>query len=133
MSDPHDIFGPVIHTYTRAEAIADGVLVEVPEALRAEAGYGVSVALTRAAWDDAVAWDETDTKAPCQSETGRLWDVLWMARTGTRKGGDRASFQLYRVPRNGPSTEPELITLVIHIGPGDHAEPVITITTPTED
>ena len=28
MSTLSDIFGPPIHTYTRAEAIADGVLIE---------------------------------------------------------------------------------------------------------
>lgn len=132
MNNSHDTVEPVIHTYTRAQAIADGVLVAVPDELRAEAGYGVPVALTRAAWEDAVAWDETNTTAPCQSETGRLWDVLWMARTGARTGGDRASFHLYRVSRHGEG-DAELITLVIHIGPGDNAEPVITITTPGED
>jgi hypothetical protein len=46
----------VIHAYTRADALRDGNLVAVPDALAREAGITVPVALTRAAWEDCVAW-----------------------------------------------------------------------------
>ena len=42
-------------------------------------------------------------------------------------------FQLYRVPRDGHSTEAVLVTLKLIVGPGDAGEPVITILLPDED
>ena len=53
-------------------------------------------------------------------------------RTG-RGSGDRLLFQLYRVPRDGYSTKPALVTLKLIVGPGDQGEPVITIGLPDED
>ncbi|BBL79292.1 hypothetical protein RxyAA322_11460 [Rubrobacter xylanophilus] len=50
--DPASFRGEPIHTYTRAEALADGVLVDVTETAR-EAGFRVLVALTRGIWADA--------------------------------------------------------------------------------
>jgi len=50
MNDDHelrDLFGEVIHAYTRADAIADGAIVDVSAAAR-EAGIRHPVALTRA-------------------------------------------------------------------------------------
>lgn len=41
-----DIFGPVIHSYTRSQAIDDGVLVDVT-ATAQEAGFKVPTALTQ--------------------------------------------------------------------------------------
>lgn len=129
----------VIHSYTRTEAIADGVLVDVSETAR-EAGFKVPVALTRAVWADCVEWtDETDSrKATHQDEAGRLWDVVYMgsiaARAPRPRSGDesRRVFELYRVPVEGRGIKPRLVTLAMYIGPGDQDEPVITIMKPNE-
>ncbi len=51
----------------------------------------------------------------------------------SKDSGDRILFQLYRVPRDGHSTEAELVTLKLIVGPGDPGEPVITILLPDED
>lgn len=123
----------VIHTYTRREAIQDGVLVDVSQAAR-EAGFRIPVAMTARAWSECVAWPETESL--CQDESGRLWDVVFMAaaaaRTAARRGeGNRTSFDLHVVPRGG--RVPRLTTLVLHIGPGDNAEPVATLMRPGED
>lgn len=116
-----NIFGEVISSYTRAEAIDDGILVDVTEMAR-EAGFLFPVALTRAAWEDCVAWNQTDTdRQTHQDEAGRLWDVLWMAKHGARMGGREISFQLLRVPRSGRGTKPRLVTLKAVCGPGDTA------------
>jgi hypothetical protein len=48
-------------------------------------------------------------------------------------GGDRLRFHLYRVPRDGKSTEAAITTLKLIVGPGDQGEPVITILLPDED
>ena len=47
--------------------------------------------------------------------------------------GDRLLFRLYRVLRDGHSTDAELTTLKLIVGPGDGGEPVITILLIDED
>jgi hypothetical protein len=61
----------LIHRYRRAQALADGVLVDVSATAR-EAGIRYPVALTRAAWERCVA---IPPGVVCQDEAGRLWDV----------------------------------------------------------
>ena len=66
-------------TYTRAQAIEDGILVDVSETAR-EAGFKIPVAVTRAVWDSLVALPEG--YQGFQDERGRLWDVSgWRATT----------------------------------------------------
>lgn len=121
----------VIHTYARAQAVSDGTLVEVTELAR-EAGFRYPVAFTRAAWADLVAWN--DSNRAIQDETGRLWDVLNMARWGATRGNDpRKLMQLWRVPNTPRATAPRTATFVLHCGPGDNAEPVVTIMLGGED
>ena len=43
-------FDPVISVYTRAQAIGDGILVDVSETAR-EAGFKIPVAVTRTVWN----------------------------------------------------------------------------------
>jgi hypothetical protein len=86
--DSHDAtngFGPVIFSYTRAQAIADGALVDVT-ATAQEAGFKWPVAVTHTVWNDCVAWDDNDSDAQgvYQDQAGRLWDVLWLARCAIR-------------------------------------------------
>ena len=129
-------FGNVISTYSRAQAIEDGVLIDAG-AMAREAGFKWPVALTTAAWADCVAWSEDDSKHQVhQDQSGRLWDVLYMASHAIRtskESGDRLLFQFYRVPRDGRSTKAELVTLKLIVGPGDTGEAVITILLPDED
>ncbi len=127
-------FGPVIFGYSRAQAISDGVLVDV-SAMAKEAGFAVPVALTSAAWSDCVEWCDRDSiRQTHQDESGRLWDVLWLAHLAARRSqGGTVAFTLYRVPRGGKGCMPRIVTLHMHIGPGDAAEPVITVMMPSED
>ena len=129
-------FGEVISTYTRAQAIEDGVLVDAGPTAK-EVGFKLPVALTSAVWSDCVAWTDSDSrKMPFQDQSGRLYDVLFMAAfaiktsTGT---GDRLLYELYRVPRDGFSTKPNLVTLKLIVGPGDDGRPVMTVMLPGED
>jgi hypothetical protein len=129
-------FGKVISTYTRAQAIEDGVLID-PGSMAKEAGFKWPVALTANAWADCVSWSDDDSeKQVHQDLSGRLWDVLYMASHAIRTSkysGDRLMFQLYRVPHDGQSTKAVLVTLKLIVGPGDSGEPVITILLPNED
>ena len=128
----------VISVYTRAQAIADGVLVDVSEMAK-ERGFLFPVAVTSAVWHDCCAWDDEDTKRQrwAQDQDGRLWDVLNMAALATRSPSamlseDRCRVTLHRVPRTGKA-RPELVELVMVIGPGDCPAPVMTIMFPHED
>lgn len=132
------IFGPsdLIHVYTRAQAIKDGVLIDITKSAE-EAGFGVLVAMTQAAWADCVQWtEETDRrKAVHQDEAGRLWDVVYMAHRAARAncGAVSCEFQVYRVPVEGRGNRPRLMSLRLRVGAGDEGEPVVTISLPGED
>ena len=69
-------FGPVIYSYTRKQAVADGVQVDVTKTAQ-EAGIKFPMFLTRAVFDNYVTVPEGVTG---QDEAGRLWDLVWMAR-----------------------------------------------------
>ena len=125
-----EFFGEAISTYSRAQAIEDGVLVDVGE-MAIEAGFRIPVALTSAAWSDCVVWSDADSERQVyQDQSGRLFDVLYMAHhaiRSSRKPGDRLTFELYRVLRDGKSTKAAITTLKLIVSPGDQGEPVVTI------
>lgn len=131
-----EFFGDVIHAYTRADGFADGWLVDVSETA-AEAGFKWPVAVTRTVWEDCCEWSEAAERRKGftgQSVRGRLWDVLNLARWTAQQGsGTRTRFQVYRVPVEGRGTKPRPVTLVLLTGPGDNAEPVVTICQPGEE
>ncbi|MDX1252191.1 MAG: hypothetical protein IDH49_08110 [Gammaproteobacteria bacterium] len=126
----------MISVYTRAEAIDDGVLINVSK-MAAEAGFRCAVALTQGVYAECVAWSEEDSlRQTYQDEPQRLWDVVWMATNAARSakpGETRTPFQLYCVPRDGKSHKPKLTTLHLHAGSGDDGEMVITIMLTHED
>ncbi len=132
----HNLFGEVIYSYTRAQAIDDGVLIDATEMAK-EAGFKWPLALTAAAWADCVAWTDDDNQHQVyQDQSGRLWDVLFMASFAVRTANNadrQLRFSLLRIPRNGRSTESQRLTLKLILGPSDDGEPVITIMLPEED
>lgn len=137
--DQDDTAWEIIDVYARADAIADGLLIPVPADMAANAGFRCPVALTSAAWEDCVAWTSADDQrqAALQDETGRLWDVIWLASRAIRSirstGTDRIQFHVYRVPRTGSGTTPGPAALIALAGPGDDGELVITIALPGEE
>jgi hypothetical protein len=117
----------VIFAYTRAQAIEDGVLVDVSE-MANEAGFTMPVAITVAAWRMYV---RAPDGVEHQDEQGRLWDVLNMLRFAIKKGG-QGSELLFTVSINNDG-EPKPVQLKSICGPGDDAKPVVTIMLPRED
>jgi len=127
----HPIFGEVISAYSRAQAIEDGELVDVSQ-VAAEAGFKFPVAMTRTVWGKYV---EVPRGVHAQDEQGRLWDILNMARYEihrNRETGTELRFQLH-VRQDNRNRTPPLVTLKLHIGPGDDPEPVLTILLLEED
>ena len=118
----------IIDAYSRAQAIEEGVLVDVSSVAR-EAGIRFPVAMTRTVWSKYV---EVPEGVKCQDESGRLWDILWMLRAQVRRGGDTLLFKLH-VRSDNRDRIPPLVTLKAVCGPGDSGEPVITIMLPAED
>jgi hypothetical protein len=121
----------VIYAYTRAQAIEDGVLVDVSEMAK-EAGIKYPVTLTASVYSKYV---EVPEGAVAQDESGRLWDILGMLRCQIRcSQGDTLHFQLYVRNHNRERlTRQDLATLKAVCGPGDDGEPVVTIMLPDED
>ena len=123
----------LISTYTRAQAIADGELVDVSQVAR-EAGIRFPVALSRALWADIQAIPEG---RPHEDVSGRLWDLLWMGACAMRRAsGTMLVYQLiltldgaiHDEERGGP-----LYSVKVICGPGDDAAPVLTFMRPDED
>ena len=124
-------FGEVIYAYTRAQAIADGVQMEV-STVAAEAGIKFPVFLTRSVFD---AFVTVPPNVSGQDEAGRLWDIVWMLRFAIDKaaqGRNRLPFALY--VRND-NRAPRLIKLIATCGPLDmnDPQPAITVMLPDED
>jgi len=139
IDDPpdHEPFGPVICAYTRAQALADGVQIDVSK-VAAEAGLRFAVFLTRAVYDRFVT---VPPGVAGQDETGRLWDVVWMTRFAIMRmrAGRRSEPVASRLPvalyvrnDNGPA---RLVKLIASCGPLDidDPHPAVTIMLPDED
>jgi hypothetical protein len=105
------------------------VLVDVSETAK-EAGFRWPVAVT------AEVWATIEAIPPklegIQDIQGRLWDVLWMASLATKRGGTQTIYEL-RMDRNEKGQRVKKLRLKLVSGPGDNAEPVITIMMPWED
>lgn len=124
----------LIHSYTRRQAIEDGVLVQlsgdgyegdswIPEMCR-EAGFRFPLAMTVEAFMLVVKLSPAAKRA-CNDLQGRLWDVLWMLKQAIRSSeGDTINFSVYCVTER---IRPTRVNLKAVCGPGDDIEPVITI------
>jgi len=125
-------FGPVIYTYTRSQAIADGFPIEVTKTAE-EAGIRFPVFITRGVYEHCVAVPPNVTG---QDEAGRLWDVVWMLRFAiirSTPGTSRLPFALY--VRNSDKHPARLTKLIATAGAVDVDDPVpaITVMLPDED
>ena len=125
---------PVIFSYTRAQAIEDGVLVDLTEWAR-ETGFKIPVACTSTIWHRYIT-PPAGTRELGQSERGRAHDLLWLLYLAIRRNKtrepteDRLRFEVIFL--QAPN-KPETIQLTAICGPGDKGEPVLTILTSDED
>lgn len=126
------INGKLIHSYSRAQAIADGVLVDVTD-LAKEAGFTVPVVISSQVYGGFI--NPHQVQEGCcsrnwvgQDEKGRLWDMLnnlfWTIKARVETGPELVFKTLFGK---------RLVQLKSVIGPGDGGEPVITIMLPEED
>jgi hypothetical protein len=119
----------IISRYSRADALRDGMLIDVSQTAR-EAGIRYPVALTRAAWERCVV---VPLGVVCQDEAGRLWDIAWLLACAIRHGGSGAAVRFgVHVRNDNRERTPPLVRLKAVCGPGDDGEPVVTVMLPEE-
>ena len=119
----------IISTYTRKEALEDGILIDVSDMAK-EAGFKIPVAVTGNLWD---AWitPPAEMEDCGQSATGRLWDVLHMLKVNATHSKDRRL--KYEVLFQNTPRRLTTVELISAIGPDDNGEPVITVMLPEDD
>ena len=120
----------VVYSYTRAQAIEDGVLIDVTGTAK-ECGFKFPVAVTARVWAEVIVPDD-DARSYGQSEAGRLWDVVWMLRVAIARSRGSTDTILYSVIVSDGRKQ-RTVRLKSVCGPGDDLEPVLTLTMPDED
>ena len=128
---PNDkAFGNLIYSYSRAEAIADGVLVDVTEQAKAT-GFKLPTVVTDNLYHHYIE-PPAGLAGEGQSVTGRLHDLLTLALFAAKRAGnsDRVYFKVSFLMSPGRL---ETVEVIAHIGPGDTAAPVLTIMLPEDD
>ena len=123
MKENDSIFGDAIYSYSRAQALEDGVLVDLTQLDPIRRAFKYHVACTDTVWNII----ESATQIEHQELNGIAHDIATMAIFAIRlgKGGDRVNFKV--------SLAGKTHTFKLHIGPGDTPEPVITLMLPNED
>ncbi len=120
----------MIFAYTRAQAIADGVLIDLTSCFPSDTRmFKWPLACTSTVWnliESAASAEEVDPAL-------YVWDVAYMAhvaiKSATNSGSSELPFEV-KMPltENGAEYKLKLVC-----GPGDNGEPVLTIMLPMED
>jgi len=120
----------LVYAYSREQAIADGVLVDITETAKA-IGFKLHTVVTDHLFHGYVK-PPAGLYGEGQSVTGRLHDLMVLALFAARKAvnTDRVTFKVDFLMAPGRK---ETIEVIAHIGPGDHGEPVLTIMLPEDD
>ena len=114
----------VIHAYTRAQALEDGVLADISELAR-EAGFKFPVAVTQGVWE--VLNPTNELKAAGQDLAGRTWDLLTILRVAIRTASNTDAIRFAPLFLREPGQNIDAVDMWAKCGPGDDAEPVITV------
>ena len=134
-----DTFGEPIYSYSRAQAIADGVLVDVTGTAR-QVGFRYPVAITAALYERLLPSQHEigqEFARPEEGRDARLWKLLWLVVLHIRfmeRDTDRIQFQvtLQEIePKTGALQEVDLRLWAV-CGPGDQGEPVVTVGFPED-
>ena len=113
-------FGEVIYSYSRAQAVADGVLVDLSQFKIVRDHWKLNLCCTDRVWTiikDAVNQHKKDYD-------GILHDLSTCAKAKIGPGGDTLVFACIV----GKKTH----GFKLHCGPGDTAAPVLTLMLPNE-
>ena len=120
----------LISTYSRAQALEDGVLVDLTPWAK-ETGFKYPLAVTAAVW--GYLEPQAGLEGEGQSVRGRSHDLLWMLLNAIRRhpgSTDRVEFEVLFLMKPGRR---EKVTCWSVCGPGDEGEPVLTVMLEGED
>lgn len=119
----------IIFSYTRAQAIEDGVLIDVTAEAKVY-GFKLPVAIGDNLFQQYVI-PPSGLEGEGQSMEGRLHDLLTLSMVAARKGlsQDHVEFDVLFLMKPGQRAT---VRCVIHVGPGDTSAPVITICLPED-
>ena len=120
----------VIVSYTRKQAISDGILIDITETA-IEAGFKYPVAVTHSVWNQYIVPSEP-LKGMGQSVQGRLWDMLTMLRYYSLRSNGKSEMFFDFIVLNEEMRQTK-VSLKSICHPGDNWEPVITVMLPNED
>ena len=123
MCDSNDTFGEVVFSYSRAQAIEDGVLVDLGQYGITRQHWKFPMACTDTVW--SIIQDAVHNHG--QDYFGTLHDIYTMAKHAIRKGNGRDTLLFTVIIGTAHKN------LKLHIGPGDDAAPVLTLMLPSED
>lgn len=120
----------VIYSYTREQAIADGVLIDVTG--QAKVYFKIPVALSAGLYHEYVKTPEA-LEAQGQSISGRLHDLFMMLRFAAkdRWDGSRVEFEVLFQMGEGPSFEK--VKCVAAVEGDSSGNPCLTIFRPEDD
>ncbi len=117
-------FGEVVYSYTRKQAIEDGVLVDLSGIETIKAHWKYPFACSAMVWEIV----ESALQKDGQDLNGICHDISWMALIAVRTGRQDAGQIHFKVIIAGTKH-----ALKLHIGPGDTPAPVLTLMLPNED
>ncbi len=123
---------PIIHTYSRAQAIEDGTLIDVSRQAR-ELDFLHPVAVTAGVWGEVVSAPVDDEWREEINEDSRILTLIdWaLAAIDVLPTAD-TSFK-YKLRKCPTDAEPREIDVRAVMGPGDEDERVLTIMLVSED
>jgi len=116
-------FGEPIYSYSRTQAIEDGVLVDLSQVDSIRRAWRHHFVCTSAVW----AIIEAALKRPDQDLVGICHDISFMSMIAIRKSSDEGLVH-FRVIITRTTH-----TFKLHIGPGDTPTPVLTLMLSNED
>ena len=116
-------FGETIYSYSRAQAIEDGVLVDLSHVDSIRQHWKHPFACTSAVWGII----EEALQRPGQDSCGICHDISTMCKLAIRSSRDAEQI-LFTVIITGKKH-----AMKLHIGPDDTAAPVLTLMLPYED
>lgn len=121
---------PVVFSYSRAQAIEDGVLIDVTEQAK-QSGFKLPVAIGDHLFNGYITPPD-GLEGEGQSFEGRLHDVFEMLKAAAtcRWNESRVIFEVIflMAPRMI-----EKVQILAVAGPGDNGEPVLTICLPEDE
>lgn len=120
----------LVSSYSRTQALADGVLVDVTAQAK-ETGFKLHTVVTDHLYHTFLV-PPAGLEGEGQSVEGRLHDLFWMLLAAARQRLDQSRIEadvLFLMA----SGRRETVRVVAVVGPGDSGEPVLTIMLPGDD